>query len=215
MEEYRQSLRDLAEIRGLMEESSRFVSLSGLSGVCAGVVALLGAGGTYAYLRAEGIYGATLLPVRQVGITWTQLATLVGIALLILTAALAGAAFFTMRRARRQGKRVWTRPARRLALNLLIPLGVGAVFCVQMAWYGLGGLVAPATLVFYGLALLNAGKYTLREIRYLGLTEVGLGLLAGFWPGYGIFFWALGFGLLHIAYGMVMYLRHEREGRPQ
>ncbi|RMG71682.1 MAG: hypothetical protein D6722_06495 [Bacteroidetes bacterium] len=138
-----------------------------------------------------------------------------GIALLILTAALVVAAFFTMRRVRKEGKKIWTRPAQRLAINLLIPLGVGAIFCVQLAWYGMGGLVAPATLVFYGLALLNAGKYTLREIRYLGLSEIGLGLLAGFWPGFGIFFWAVGFGLLHIAYGLVMYLRNEREGRPQ
>lgn len=215
MEDYRQSLRDLAEIRGLMDEATRFISLSGLSGVSAGVVALGGAALTYTYLQGQGIYEAALLPMRRVPVTPNQLLVLVGLALLILLVAAGAAAFFTVRRARRQGQRVWTRPARRLALNLLIPLGAGAIFCVQLAWHGLGGLVAPATLVFYGLALLNAGKYTLREIRYLGLSEIGLGLLAGFWPGYGIFFWAVGFGILHIAYGTVMYLRHEREGRPQ
>ena len=93
---------------------------------------------------------------------------------------------------------------------MMIPLGVGAVFCFQLARFGFVGMVAPATLVFYGLALLNAGKYTLREIRYLGLSEIALGLIAGFWVGYGLIFWVVGFGVLHIIYGVVMYLKYER-----
>ncbi|GAB4412073.1 MAG: hypothetical protein OHK0039_17780 [Bacteroidia bacterium] len=210
MSDSQQQLRDLAEIRGLMEDASRFLSLSGLSGVGAGAVALMGAGLTYRYLQTQGIYAAGLAHRQQVMVSSGQLLALVGIALLILACAVGVAAFFTLRRARRQQKKVWTRPARRMVLNMLIPLAAGAVFCVQLAWYGLAGLVSSTTLLFYGLALLNAGKYTFREIRYLGLSEIALGLLAGFMPGYGILFWAVGFGLLHMLYGLVMYLRYER-----
>jgi hypothetical protein len=97
-----------------------------------------------------------------------------------------------------------------MVINLAMPLAAGGLFCLALIWHGLPGLVAPATLLFYGLALLNASKYTLDEIRWLGLSEVMLGLAASFWVGAGLLFWALGFGVLHIFYGSLMYLRHER-----
>ena len=90
------------------------------------------------------------------------------------------------------------------------PLGAGGIFCLALMFYGLPGLVAPGTLVFYGLALLNASKYTLDEIRWLGLSELALGLIAIFSLHAGLMFWALGFGVLHIVYGGVMWMRHER-----
>ena len=113
------------------------------------------------------------------------------------------------RRARRTGQGLWDPSAKRLAWNLAIPLVVGGLFCLSLLWHGAVALVAPATLVFYGLALLNASKYTLDEIRWLGLSEVVLGLLATSWPGAGLMFWALGFGVLHILYGGLMWYRHE------
>jgi hypothetical protein len=208
-------LHDLREIRHLMQDSTRFLSLSGLSGISAGLIALLGAWGTYAYLQARRLYGPIVS--EDLYLADPQLVLeLLGIAALIFVAAVGAAAFFTLRRARQQGKPLLTAPARRLILNLALPLLAGALFCLQLIWYGLPKLVAPATLLFYGLALLNAGKYTLREVRYLGLSEIALGLLAGLFPGYGIAFWAVGFGLLHILYGTLMYLRYERgERRPQ
>ena len=130
--------------------------------------------------------------------------------MVILLAAIAVSSFFTIRRTKRVGKQIWSKPTQRLLLNLIIPLVAGAVFCVQLAWYGHPGHVAPATLLFYGMALMNAGKYTLREVRYLGISEIGLGLLAGMMPGYGIVFWAIGFGFLHILYGGIMFYKYER-----
>jgi hypothetical protein len=208
MSEYKQQLQDISQIRSMMEESTRFMSLSGLSGVGAGLVALVGAAGSYWYLEDEGIYAElgrrTFLP------TFGQLGTLLLIACLILLAAVGIATFFTMRHTRRQGQALWTKASRRMAWNLFLPLSVGAIFCVELAMKGVGGMVAPATLIFYGVALFNAGKYTLGEIRYLGISEMVLGLVAAAFPGLGIFFWAIGFGLLHIVYGIVMYLKYER-----
>jgi hypothetical protein len=71
------------------------------------------------------------------------------------------------------------------------------------------GIVAPLTLIFYGLALVNASKYTLSEVRWLGLTQILLGLAAAHFIGYGLVFWALGFGLVHILYGLVMHYKYK------
>ena len=208
MNDYQERLKDISEIRSMMEESTRFLSLSGLSGIGAGIMALIGAFGTYSYLQSQGIYGSLMAHYYEV--TTKQLFTLVGIALGILAAAITVAVFFSARLARRRQLPLWNRAASRLTLNLVIPLGAGAAFCFLLAWYGYVGMVAPATLIFYGMALLNAGKYTLREIRYLGISEIVLGLISGCFLGYGIFFWAIGFGLLHILYGILMFRRYER-----
>lgn len=209
MSEHQQSLKDLADIRQMMEESSRFLSLSGLSGVSAGVVALIGAYFGQLYL-IEWELESTLNQIMGYDARANHLWNLVGIAMIILVCAGASASIFTIRRSKKRGESIWTRPARRMALNLIIPLMAGGIFCIQMAWYGAGLLVAPAMLIFYGLAVMNAGKYTLREIRLLGLTEVVLGLIAAFFPGHGILFWAIGFGVFHILYGAIMYFKYER-----
>ena len=209
MSDPREPLQQLSEIRSLMESSTRFVSLSGLSGVAAGAVALAGAAWTYTYLRSENIL-RELLPRQVFMASMEQYYTLVGMALVILLAAVGSAAFFTVRNTRRQGKSVWTRASQRMLINLMIPLVAGALFCLQLAWYGFSGMVPGATLIFYGLALLNAGKYTLREIRLLGISEVVLGLVAIWVLQYSILFWALGFGVLHIVYGLIMYQKYER-----
>jgi hypothetical protein len=210
--------QDLAHIRGMMERSTRFLSLSGLSGVFAGAVALVGA------MVARERYETLILSDRSDGprsvegglstydgalFLYTDLLDLVLLAGVVLVVALAGAAWFTWRRAKRTGQGLWDPSAKRLAWNLAIPLVVGGLFCLSLLWHGAVALVAPATLVFYGLALLNASKYTLDEIRWLGLSEVVLGLLATSWPGAGLMFWALGFGVLHILYGGLMWYRHE------
>ena len=53
-------------------------------------------------------------------------------------------------------------------------------------------------------------RYTQRDIKYLGYTEIGLGLLAGIFLNYGLLFWSLGFGVFHIVYGVAMYYKYER-----
>lgn len=136
--------------------------------------------------------------------------TLIMDAALVLFAALLGAFWFTWRRSRRTGQHLWDASARRLVVNMLVPLCVGGIFCLALFYYGLPGLVAPATLVFYGSALFNASKYTLDEIRWLGIGELLLGVIAMFCLGSGVLFWAFGFGVLHIVYGVVIYMRYER-----
>lgn len=209
---------DLAHIRSLMERSTRFLSLSGLSGVFAGVVALCGARLAHYHMAAyEGTRSDALTYGMERPVTVTPdglLLTLLFDAVLVLTVALLGAFWFTWRRSRRTGQQLWDASARRLALGLLVPLATGGIFCLALFHYGLPGLVAPATLVFYGLGLVNAARYTLEEVRWLGLSEIVLGLAALFWLGAGLMFWALGFGVLHIVYGGLMWYRHEQGPGP-
>ncbi|TGE22185.1 hypothetical protein E5K00_18225 [Hymenobacter aquaticus] len=209
-------LAQLTEIRAIMERSSRFLSLSGLSGVGAGVVALVGAGIGHWYLRERyGTGGFLRLVESSAQEQRATLPFLMALATGIITAALIVATYFTLRRARNQGQALWSALGRRLALSMAIPLVAGGLFCLALYVRGGASLVVPAMLLFYGLALLNASKYTLDEIRLLGLTELGLGLVALLLPGYGLLFFALGFGLGHIAYGLLMYNRYERAARPQ
>ena len=60
-----------------------------------------------------------------------------------------------------------------------------------------------------GLALINGSKYTLSDIRYLGLCQVVLGCICIFVPAWGLTFWAIGFGGLHILYGIVMWNKYK------
>jgi len=205
-------LAQLTEIRAIMERSSRFLSLSGLSGVGAGVVALAGTAIGHYYLEQEyGAQGYQRLFQTTEGERLAALPFLLGLAVAMIVAALLVAAFFTLRRTRRDGLRsFWTAPARRMLLALLVPLVAGGLFCLQLFRSGAPELVVAGLLVFYGLALLNAGKFTLDEIKYLGLTLVGLGLVALLLPGYGLLLFGAGFGLGHIGYGLLMYNRYER-----
>lgn len=205
--------QELAHIRGLMERSTRFLSLSGLSGIIAGVVALGGA--SLARYHTDHALVAdqdalTYGTVRGQVVLDDLRITLLSDAALVLFVALLGAFWFTWRRSVRTGQHLWDTSAQRLLVNMLVPLSVGGIFCLALFYYGLPGLVAPATLVFYGLALFNASKYTLDEIRWLGVSELVLGLVALFWLDAGLLFWAVGFGVLHIFYGGLMYLRYER-----
>jgi hypothetical protein len=207
-----QHLQNLNEIRSLMERSSRFISLSGFSGVFAGIYALIGAAAAYVYLNIDitsaRYYDYARTPEGKPNIDfYTFFFTT---AILVLVASIATGIFLTTRRAKKQGLPIWDKSAKRLLLNMMIPLATGGIFCLALVTHGLDGMVAPATLIFYGLALINASKYTLSDIRSLGIAEVIIGLTAAFFMGYGLLFWALGFGIMHIIYGTVMYYKYEK-----
>jgi len=206
MTEEKEHLQALTDIRSMMERSSRCISLSGLSGVFSGIFALIGA-----YLAIDKfetasdkyrvIGGAELIDIT---IFFFEIAGAV------LVSSLLVGTLLTIRNSKLKGIKIWDNSTKRLLINLAIPLIAGGLFCLVLLFHGIIGLVAPATLIFYGLALLNASKYTFDDIRYLGLCEIVLGLAGSFFTGYGLLFWAIGFGLLHIIYGTVMYFKYER-----
>ena len=213
MEEKKQSsdtLQDIKDIRRIMERSSRFISLSGLSGIAAGTCALVGAWmgsriikGYYGSYNSRGIFSGDEFSGLKI-----QLA---GLAAVVFLAAFASSFYLTWRRTKEQGLPMWDHASKRLFWNMLIPLVAGAGFIVAMLRYDEWRFVAPSCLIFYGLALVNASKYTLPDIRFLGYCEIILGLVNMFFIGYGLYFWAAGFGVLHIFYGAIMWVKYERK----
>lgn len=200
-------LKDISEIRSIMEKSSRFISLSGLSGVMAGIYALIGAAIAYnlVYTSQDLVYDQLI--IRDVR---GNVFSLVLIALSVLLAAVLTGIYLTRKKAKKQGLKTWDESAKRSLINLLIPLIAGGVLVVIFYQQGLIPMIAPLTLIFYGLGLINASHYTYRDIRLLGISEVILGLIASAVIGYGLLIWALGFGVLHIVYGALMYFKYER-----
>jgi len=211
MEEQNDHLKTLTEIRTLMETSTRFLSLSGLSGIFAGSFALVGAVAAYFFLNlglGSDNYFSFIFSNNRFNIS--TLMFFISDALSVLLLALLFGYYFTARNARKKGQPIWNKTVKKLVINLFIPLIAGGIFCLALLFHHTVYLIAPCMLIFYGLALINASKFTFSVVRYLGLSEMLLGLAACYMIGYGLLFWALGFGVLHIVYGIVMYNKYER-----
>jgi len=201
-------LNDITEIKDLMNKSSRFMSLSGLSGILAGIYALIGAWWVY-----DIIY-ATEMPSKDayqsIVIYELEMLEIVGVAIAVLLLSIITALVLSWRKAKKNNEKLWDATAKRLVLNFMIPLFTGGFFIIFLIEKEIYAFVAPLTLVFYGLACVNASKYTLGYVRYLGLTMIVLGLASVWFLGYGLHFWVLGFGVSHIIYGALMYFKYEK-----
>jgi hypothetical protein len=218
-------LRDeLTSIRSLMERSSKFISLSGLSGILAGVYALIGAGIAYKliddanpdrYVSVNGIrvpiphYGGTPSFNRHIAdpnLVWE----LIAIGVVVLLASVITAILLSSRQAKRKGQHIWGTLSQSLLFHVAVPLVTGGMLTLIFVFRGYYSVVSPACLIFYGLALVSASNFTFGEVKYLGLLEIALGLICACLPGYGLLFWAFGFGVLHIIYGGMMYFKYDK-----
>jgi hypothetical protein len=214
------SLETLREIRGIMNRSGRFLSLSGWSGIWAGAVASVA--GYIAHQWIEDLSVADFSAGRfRRAVTDETLQSFDGdyqsivirfvlLAVCTMGLALAGALFFTIRKAKKQGDTLWNPASRQLLFAGALPFAVGGIFALAFLYYGQDFLIAPICLAFYGLALVGASRHTLGEIRYLGYLEIALGVINLFLVGHGLLFWVLGFGVLHILYGALMWNKYDR-----
>jgi hypothetical protein len=212
MNQPNEHLETLKDIRNMMERSQKFISLSGLSGISAGVCGLVSSYIAYRYMNER----FSLNPTSDFyyDITYSEwgidaFTFFFFLAVGTLGAALCSAYFFTFLKAKKTGQKVWEKSSQRLVINFAIPLVVGGLICLILLDRGYLGMIAPLTLVFYGLACVQGSKYTFEDIRYLGFCELILGILALYFVGYGLLFWAIGFGLMHIIYGIVLYKKYD------
>jgi hypothetical protein len=198
---------ELASIRSIMERSSKFISLSGLSGILAGIYALIGAFLAYRliYQGPTRIYDSLSVGTYPETITY-----LVIIAVAVLAASLITGFVLSSRQAKRKGQPIWGKISQSLFFHMAIPLVTGGILIVIFMSRGYYGIITPSTLIFYGLSLISASNFTFSDVKYLGLLEIALGLIAACLPGYGLLFWAIGFGVLHIIYGSMMYLKYDK-----
>ena len=212
MESTKEHLASIAEIKDLMEKSTKFISLSGLSGVIAGITALAGA--SLAYLRLDHYlhtYSFNRLSTRgEYGSPdiVSLITELILIAMGVLFISLTAGYLLTLREAKKNNQSIWGKNSMSMLGSLLIPLAAGGLLSLIFIYHYQFVFVAPTTLIFYGLALVSASKFTLKEIKYLGIFEIVLGLLNAVFIGKGLIFWAIGFGVLHIVYGAVMHFKY-------
>ncbi|RZJ80703.1 MAG: hypothetical protein EOO20_25765 [Chryseobacterium sp.] len=205
--EEKDAYAELSSIRQLMERSTKFISLSGLSGVLAGIYAVIGA-----YLGYRIVYGnSTSLDYRDNYVTDPDVLTLlVIIALSVLVLSITTGIFLTIRQAKKKNENFWNPVSRRLVVSMSIPLVTGGILGLIFVLRQQYGIIAPSCLIFYGLALIAASQYTFNDVKWLGFGEIILGLLAAATPGYGLIFWVLGFGFLHILYGSIMHFKYNQ-----
>ncbi len=202
-----QNLATLNEIRSMMDRSSRFISLSGWSGIVAGTAALVGAWlarqkiNSY-YQESYGRPDACPVCLRN---------ELFLLAAIVFMTAFAGAVFFTYMKSRKDGIAIWGKSAKRLMWNTLLPMAAGGLLLWRMMELKQYELIAPASLIFYGLALVNGSKFTIGEVRFLGYAIIATGIFNLWAIGYGLECWAFGFGVLHIIYGITMWWKYERK----
>ena len=210
MNQSNQPLEDLQVIRKIMEESSKFLSLSGLSGIIAGVLGIAGA--VVAQLIMSGASAPAewyMVPLAGGGTVTHSVLLLFTDMAVVLVLAFAGAVLLSQRKARKSGHNLWTPVTRRMLASLLIPLLAGGLFILFTASRIPAGISASSTLIFYGLAVISAGKFTFGEVHWLGVLEIITGMICLLLPQYTIIIWAIGFGLIHLAYGLFMHLRYK------
>ena len=196
----------------MMERSSRFLSLSGLAGVAVGIIALMGVFAFFLKVDIspwEPVHTDVLFATAAEGVI-SNLDFMLKDAMLILACSLAVGIWMSANRARKNKHSLWDAPAKRLLITLMIPLVSGGILCLIFIDKGLSPYLASLTLIFYGLALVNASKYSLDEIRNLGLMEILCGLLAAWEPKFGVLIWGIGFGLLHIGYGLLIHSKQKQ-----
>lgn len=199
--------KDLASIRNIMERSAKFISLSGLSGVLAGIYALAGAIAAYFIVHYPvSPFRFRIYSASSPDTLWK----LIIIAAFVLVASVSTGLYLSNAKAKKHGLNLWTAASKKLIFNLSIPLITGGLFILIILYTGHFGLAAPASLIFYGLALIQGSSNTFDEVRYLGFSEIILGLISALYPGFGLQFWAIGFGVLHIVYGTIMYNKYDK-----
>lgn len=203
-----QHLEAIQDIRNMMKKSTRFLSLSGLSGIFAGTYALAGAYVAFRYISyLNELWRSGELKAEHINGIYLNFILIAGT---VLVLSIVTAYIFSKRKAGRQGHKLFDHAAWRALINMSIPLVAGGVFCIALILQGAIVYIAPAMLLFYGLALINTSKYTYDDIRYFGLCEVVLGLINAFNPGNSLLYWAIGFGIMHIIYGAAMWYKYER-----
>jgi len=210
MENHQKHLNDLSEIRNMMERASKFISLSGISGISAGIIALIGAAIAYWFLNFHLPAAAGPMIFGTMSVYQDSVIFLFLLAAVVFLGACMLAVIFTTKNSRKKKIPIWDYSSKRLLIHLMVPILIGFFFIVALVYYGCFELIIPSSLIFYGLSLINGGHFTFRDIKILGFIEIFLGLIALVFVSWGLYIWAFGLGVLHIVYGSIMYFKYEK-----
>jgi len=207
-----EQLNSLQDIKTLMERSSRFSSLSGVSAISAGIIAILGC--IYAafqlelsiFAQAQSIMHWNDTPGEKITIKF-----LISTGMAVFVLALISFLFFANQKAKRHGIKLFNSTGRKFILHGLIFLISGGLFASVLFYYGFYLLIVPSLLIFYGMALINISKFSFNTIRNLGILEIILGFILCLMPVYALLFFFIGFGVLHIIYGLILHFKYDTQ----
>jgi hypothetical protein len=206
MKETRDYFQDITEIRNMMHRSAKFLSISGWSGIMAGIYAIISAYIGYNLLNIN-----TLITTNGINVlSDEEIYYLILLALGTLVLAIGTAIYLSNKRAQKIGEKIWNPTSKRLIIQMAVPLLSGGLFMIFLLLSGNTALLIPLSLVFYGIAIFQAGQFSFREIKILGLLQITLGLISFIHLEYSLLYWAFGFGVLHIIYGLVVHLKYQR-----
>lgn len=178
---------DLRFIRLAMERSPRFTGVPGWGGVWMGISALVAAAVASRQPTVEGWLG-----------TWLAEACI----------AIGIGGWAIRRKARRVQLPVLSGAGRRFMLSFLPPAVAGAILTMALYRAGETALVPGAWLLLYGAAVVTGGAFSVKVVPLMGICFMALGVAALAGPGWSDPLLALGFGGLHIAFGLHIARRH-------
>ncbi len=201
---------DISEIRNMMERASRFISLSGLAGVFAGLYAIIGATIAYWYFNMYIIENSESLIFSSLNLYEEIPVFVILLAALVFIFSVSSAVYFTTKNSKNKSLPLWDNTTKKLLISLFVPLLTGGIFILFLISRSYYDLIVPSSLIFYGLALLNGAHFTYSDIRYLAYFELAIGIISLWFNDYAIIVWAVGFGFMHIAYGTIMYFKYEK-----
>jgi hypothetical protein len=199
-------IRDIAEIRSMMERSSKFLSLSGWAGIMAGIYAIIGAFIAYVFLN----FNPGRLNHSLADPAYSFMPDIIILGAIILTFSISTAIYFSYKKAKEKGANGWNATSKRLLISMGVPLVTGGILILILISRNLSDLILPFTLLFYGLSLYDAGRYTIDEVKVMGFIQIILGLLSTWLIEYSLLIWVFGFGIVHIIYGIYMHFKYER-----
>jgi hypothetical protein len=182
------ALDNLRFIRETMERSASFTAIPGYGGILMGVTAI----------------GAAIIAHYQPSlrgwlVTWLVEAFLAfGIGILAM-----------WQKAKNSGDSLNSAPARKFAFGFAPPLIAGIILTGLLYFKGLFTYLPAVWLTLYGTAVVTGGAYSVRIVPIVGWIFMSLGLVSVFLPtGYGNLLMGLGFGLLHLVFGLIVARRY-------
>ena len=201
----------LDDIRDMMSKSSRFQAISGYSIIIVGLYAAVAAAIAAALVGAVNLFpffeniDATLNTPAKI-----RLATI--IALSLFTLSLLTVFAMAIAKSKRHNLRfAFDKRMRQMLTDFFLPLAAGGLVSIALIMQQHYGLTSSIMLLFYGLALVNSSHYTYPALRWLGYTELALGIADCLTVKHAILFWFLGFSVMHIIFGIVYVIMFERK----
>ena len=206
---------DLASIRDMMEKSSKFSNLSGISIFFTGFLTIIAASLIYfdlgfSYSDIEISYSQLIKNEGNQEDLDKKIRLLIIFAGIVLTISLLVLYVTASRKTSKEGINLFNPTFKRALKSLFIPILSGGIFSFFLIHHQMYGLVAPATLIFYGLGLISASKFSYDELELLGFVELFLGVVSSYFMGEGLLFWVIGFGLAHIVFGLYLYFKYDK-----